>query len=222
MYLSLMHLNFLMNKQTLSESKTADLDPDEKSELLENLKKVTSELDIDQNSSSCKLNYTWIMDGSFLVYLFDQFYWTYADHKLHSELSEELSVKLVTAKDLVVINKMKTSHSNEYAEAVEILNFRMSNLADTDLMFITKIKPGKDGKNSEKTSRGSKYRGVSRNGNNWQIFIVINKSKWYAGWVESELKAAALYDKLAILFHGDKVSIAKYRHNLTHAGLVIG
>ena len=54
--------------------------------------------------------------------------------------------------------------------------------------------------------RGSKYRGVSVNGKSWQIFIVINKVKTYAGSVATELQAAYLYDKLSIIFNGPKVN----------------
>mmetsp|Transcript_10300 Transcript_10300/g.10163 ORF Transcript_10300/g.10163 Transcript_10300/m.10163 type:complete len:82 (+) Transcript_10300:633-878(+) len=52
--------------------------------------------------------------------------------------------------------------------------------------------------------RGSNYRGVSANGKSWQVFIVIGGKKSYAGSESTQEKAAALYDKLAIIFHGIK------------------
>eukprot|EP00344_Euplotes_crassus_P004748 CAMPEP_0197010244 /NCGR_PEP_ID=MMETSP1380-20130617/53415_1 /TAXON_ID=5936 /ORGANISM="Euplotes crassus, Strain CT5" /LENGTH=100 /DNA_ID=CAMNT_0042432035 /DNA_START=184 /DNA_END=483 /DNA_ORIENTATION=- len=52
--------------------------------------------------------------------------------------------------------------------------------------------------------RGSNYRGVSANGKSWQVFIVIGGKKSYAGTEATQEKAAALYDKLAIAFHGMK------------------
>lgn len=55
-------------------------------------------------------------------------------------------------------------------------------------------------------SRGSQYRGVSRNGSKFQVFIMINKTKRYFGVLEDEKTAAMIYDKIAIIFHGLKVS----------------
>lgn len=52
--------------------------------------------------------------------------------------------------------------------------------------------------------RGSKYRGVSRNGNQWQVLIMINKKKKYMGNYSFEEKAARVYDKIAIQYHGGK------------------
>ena len=63
------------------------------------------------------------------------------------------------------------------------------------------------GRNSEKEYRGSKYRGVSKNGQKFQIFIMINKKKRYFGVMNTEEHAAKVYDKLAIIFHGLKVCL---------------
>jgi AP2-like factor, euAP2 lineage len=49
---------------------------------------------------------------------------------------------------------------------------------------------------------GSKYRGVSRNKNKWQVMIMGNFKKFYIGGIKTELEAAKLYDKLAIFYHG--------------------
>ena len=47
--------------------------------------------------------------------------------------------------------------------------------------------------------KGSKYRGVSKNGNQWQVLIMINKSKsTYAGTYTTEDFAARVYDFLSI------------------------
>lgn len=65
-----------------------------------------------------------------------------------------------------------------------------------------KIRPGtKIGQNS----RGSRFRGVSKNGSKFQVFIMINKKKRYFGVLENEEHSALVYDKLAIIFHGLKV-----------------
>ena len=52
--------------------------------------------------------------------------------------------------------------------------------------------------------RGSKFRGVSKNGNQWQVLIMINKKKRYIGNYKSEKDAARAYDIVAIQNHGKK------------------
>ena len=60
--------------------------------------------------------------------------------------------------------------------------------------------------NTEKVRkpRGSKYRGVSRNGNQWQVLIMVNKKKRYVGSFSKEEDAAHSYDKVALQNHGSK------------------
>eukprot|EP00343_Euplotes_focardii_P011504 CAMPEP_0205832544 /NCGR_PEP_ID=MMETSP0206-20130828/47193_1 /ASSEMBLY_ACC=CAM_ASM_000279 /TAXON_ID=36767 /ORGANISM="Euplotes focardii, Strain TN1" /LENGTH=88 /DNA_ID=CAMNT_0053138161 /DNA_START=77 /DNA_END=343 /DNA_ORIENTATION=- len=53
-------------------------------------------------------------------------------------------------------------------------------------------------------SRGSRFRGVSKNGSKFQVFIMIHKKKRFIGVFEDEETAAKVYDKLAIIFHGHK------------------
>ena len=64
----------------------------------------------------------------------------------------------------------------------------------------------KKDENSEKNHkpRGSKYRGVSRNGNQWQVLIMVNKKKRYVGSYSREEDAARAYDKVALQNHGTK------------------
>ena len=54
----------------------------------------------------------------------------------------------------------------------------------------------------KKTS--SKYRGVSKNGNKWQVLIMINNKKYYKGSYLSEDIAARIYDIMAIKYFGIK------------------
>ena len=60
--------------------------------------------------------------------------------------------------------------------------------------------------NSDKSKkpRGSKFRGVSRNGNQWQVLIMVNKKKRYVGSYSKEEEAAKAYDKVALQNHGSK------------------
>jgi hypothetical protein len=46
--------------------------------------------------------------------------------------------------------------------------------------------------------RGSKYRGISKNGNSWQILVMVNRKKKYLGTLPTEEQAAKFYDKVAI------------------------
>ena len=61
-------------------------------------------------------------------------------------------------------------------------------------------------KSMKTKSRGSRFRGVSKNGSKFQVFIMIHKKKRFIGVFEDEEVAAKVYDKLAIIFHGHKVS----------------
>ena len=63
--------------------------------------------------------------------------------------------------------------------------------------------------------RGSKYRGVSRNGKTWQVLIMINRNKNYIGNFKSEEEAAKAYDEYAMKFHKNKA-----RLNFFHQGFV--
>jgi hypothetical protein len=50
--------------------------------------------------------------------------------------------------------------------------------------------------------RGSKFRGVSRNKNKWQMMIMINQKKVYIGAIQHENDAAKYYDSIAIICQG--------------------
>ena len=49
-----------------------------------------------------------------------------------------------------------------------------------------------------RTQRSSKYRGVSKNGNQWQVLFMNHKNKTYVGSYKSEEVAARIYDILSI------------------------
>ncbi|TNV81277.1 hypothetical protein FGO68_gene5971 [Halteria grandinella] len=51
--------------------------------------------------------------------------------------------------------------------------------------------------------RGSRYRGISKNGrNSWQVLVMVNRNKKYVGAIYDELKAARIYDQIAIQYQG--------------------
>lgn len=53
-----------------------------------------------------------------------------------------------------------------------------------------------------KSKRGSRYRGVSRNGKKWQVQLLGKLRKRYIGSIGSEASAAKIYDHYAIINHG--------------------
>ena len=63
--------------------------------------------------------------------------------------------------------------------------------------------------------RGSKYRGVSRNGKTWQVLIMVNRNKNYIGNFKSEDEAAKAYDEYAMKYHKNKA-----RLNFSHQGFI--
>jgi len=66
------------------------------------------------------------------------------------------------------------------------------------------IKKFKKNKFEVKKKNSSKYRGVSKNGNKWQVLIMINSKKSYIGSYLSEEIAARIYDILSIKNRGIK------------------
>ena len=61
---------------------------------------------------------------------------------------------------------------------------------------------------STRSQRGSMYRGVSKNGEKFQIVVVSGSFKKYIGAIENEHAAGFLYDKYAIIIQGLRVSIS--------------
>lgn len=54
------------------------------------------------------------------------------------------------------------------------------------------------------TKRSSRFRGVSKNGNQWQVLFMYKKGKSYVGSYTSEEIAAKIYDILSIKYRGIK------------------
>ena len=62
-------------------------------------------------------------------------------------------------------------------------------------------------------NRSSKYRGVSKNGNKWQVLMMINNKKYYLGNYPSEDLAARIYDIQAIKSWGIKARTNFFYNN---------
>ena len=91
-------------------------------------------------------------------------------------------------------NEIKVMKNNKVVYANYIDSFPKLNCFE-DKKNLTIMRKGK---------RGSKYRGVSRNGNQWQVLIMYKNSKSYVGLFPSEELAARIYDILAIKKRGTK------------------
>ena len=55
-----------------------------------------------------------------------------------------------------------------------------------------------------RSKRSSRFRGVSKNGNQWQVLLMYKKGKSYVGNYSSEELAAKIYDILALKYRGIK------------------
>ena len=99
-------------------------------------------------------------------------------------------------------NKLVFISGDNKKEKKEVKKQKISN----ELNNQNKETSKKNDENSEKNRkpRGSKFRGVSRNGNQWQVLIMVNKKKRYVGSYSKEEDAARAYDKVALQNHGSK------------------
>ena len=57
-----------------------------------------------------------------------------------------------------------------------------------------------------RSHRGSKYRGVSKNGDKWQVMAASGRMEKYIGASTHEDAAGKLYDKYSLIMQGFKVS----------------
>lgn len=138
-----------------------------------------------------------------LMNFFNQFYCQCGSSWNLVPEGDQRNLKSLNTKDIEIIQKLSSTHLEARIKARKEVLTSCSN-PEKHVIFTSKAKGIKTLNEDGKRFRGSKYRGVSVNGKSWQVFIVINKIKWYAGWVNTEHEAAALYDKLAIIFHGLK------------------
>ena len=68
--------------------------------------------------------------------------------------------------------------------------------------------------------RGSRFRGVSKNGSQWQVLIMVNKRKRYLGSFSNEEEAARAYDRVALQHHGLKAK-TNYDYTKEEVGKII-
>jgi len=125
------------------------------------------------------------------------------------------------------INKKKIffiMHVNDYVLKLdnknnEIKVFKNKKLVYVNRCLLNSYSFSKNLKKANKiafikiTNRNSKYRGVSKNGNKWQVLFMKNKNKSYIGNYSSEEVAARIYDILEIKRRGIKaITNFKYQN----------
>ena len=101
--------------------------------------------------------------------------------KNHIKFDNNNEIKVFKNNKFVYVNSSLLKPCSTYKNIKEFNN----------ITFITKSK------------RSSKYRGVSKNGNKWQVLMMNNK-KSYIGSYDSEELAGRIYDKLALKYKGIK------------------
>lgn len=105
--------------------------------------------------------------------------------------------------------KSKVNEKNKKNDKIDKKIFYIEKILDRQKQKILETKKKKRG------YRGSKYRGVTKNGKSWQVLIMINRNKKYFGNFKSEADAAHAYDRLAMKYHGEKA-----RLNFYHQGFI--
>lgn len=77
----------------------------------------------------------------------------------------------------------------------------LPNIKDGQLVFLSAQKK-KTRKVELNLYRGSIFRGVSVNGDKWQVFVILNNKKYYVGQMLCEKTAAMLYDMVMMIHFG--------------------
>lgn len=127
------------------------------------------------------------------------------DTKSQIETSKQQAIKnkkVVYCHSDTILNNTLKKEKNKQLDINIIANTNTKKSNPSDDSFTTNPYLSK--------SRGSIYRGVSRNGNQWQVLIMINKKKSYIGSYSTEEKAAKEYDVVALCNHGKKAKTNFY------------
>ena len=117
------------------------------------------------------------------------------------------------------LNKKKTNQFKNMNIKFEVFHIKntkkckvlKNNKLVYENIFYSKENFASDGKNGpniiyNKSIRSSSYRGVSRNGNKWQVLLMNKKNKYYLGNHNKEIIAAKIYDIFAIKLRGEKAT----------------
>lgn len=115
---------------------------------------------------------------------------------------EDLQKSSSTLNSLQVANTVNTSETNLIENAL-----KQQRPEKKSLFFVKKIKSNtnRNSNHTQQYKRSSNFRGVSKNGVNWQVLIMLEKKLKYFGCFRSQEEAALVYDILGIKYQGTKV-----------------
>ena len=92
-------------------------------------------------------------------------------------------------------------------KAISLLKKDLKAIAPAEWFLISRKNRKKIRKFTNQTHyRGSRYRGISVNGNKWQLFVFVKNKKYYVGQLSTEHEAAELYDKINIIHNGPEAN----------------
>lgn len=124
-----------------------------------------------------------------------------------SFISNNISTKIKKFKIIKNINN-KSLFDSEKGNEIQVLKNKKAvyiNSSNLNSYSASRgLKIFKQNKFIVKNKTSSKYRGVSKNGNKWQVLIMNNNKKCYLGSYLSEEMAARVYDIFAIKNRGIK------------------
>ena len=101
--------------------------------------------------------------------------------------------------------KFQINNSNDINTNKAIKNNKFVYNNNLSKKYTGKIISYKSNKPITLNKRRSVYRGVSKNGNKWQVLFMHNKKNLYAGVFKSEIIAAKIYDYLSINLRTNKI-----------------
>ena len=125
------------------------------------------------------------------------------DFDFHEKLYKKEKKDIAKSTEISKLENVKDNNfiENNYGKKNAEYNNKLvySNSKETDLYHYSN-----DFEQSKKIflidvgRRRSKYKGVSKNGNQWQVLVMINKNKSYVGTYPTEDLAARIYDIFVI------------------------
>ena len=109
--------------------------------------------------------------------------------------------------------KFKVYSSNRFKKCKILKNNKLVfiNNINSDENFKYEIRKNSN-REYKKSINWSKYRGVSKNGNKWQVLLTNDKIKYYFGNYNSQEVAAKIYDLFSLKFRGKK-AITNFFYN---------
>ena len=207
-------LSFINSKRinlNNQEKKTQNiLDKNEKSFNFNLNEKIINEFDLLKNLNKKKKRIFYICKD-------------YAKYKDNNHFSPSKIYKIENNNSIFINKSVKEANYLENS-IIHKDNIKGGNLSNTitvkknnKMVYMNKFLIKQKKKNNdvilEKKKRSSLYRGVSKNGNNWQVIIFSKHSKGYVGVFKTQEIAARIYDIVSIKNKGIKAK-TNFQYNI--------